>query len=91
MARTEYWLTTTDNPYDPWEEWEQWYHLDEIVYRYHTTGLMARFSTAQDDAPDYVLQESNKRAIAIIIKDIPLGVEGVEYRAVSRVVEDGED
>lgn len=84
---TEYWLTTTDNPYDPFTQFDNWYWFDEMEKRYCTTGLIARFSTCPYDAPDNLIQESNKRAIDIIMKEIPLLSDAAQYIPVSREVE----
>ena len=92
MAKiTQYWVTTTDNPFDPFTDWDRWYHFDEFERRYCTTGLIARFNTCLlDDPPDYVLEESIKRAAFIIVNEIPLGVEGHSYKIVTQDV-DAED
>lgn len=90
MTITQYWVTTTDNPFDPFKEWDKWYHFDEFEKRYCTTGLIARFSTCltEDDPPEYKIQESNLRAAIIIVTEIPLGVEGVSYKMVTNEIED---
>ena len=83
----QWWVTTTDNPFDPFTEFWNWYQFDEIDKRYCTTGLMARFSMAPHDAPEYTLQESNRRAVLIIVGEIPSPREGVEYKPVTRTIE----
>lgn len=89
MSRTitQWWLTTTNNPYDPWERFWDWWRFDELEKRYCTTGLMARFASCPDDAPEAVLQESNQRAIEIIMKTIPLLSDEAQYIPVTRKVE----
>ena len=83
---TQYWVTTTDTPFDPFTDWDRWHHYDEFEKRYCTTELIARFNTCLDtdeEAPEYVLQESLKRAALIIVNEIPLGVEGHSYKIVT--------
>lgn len=88
MAKlTEWWLTTTDNPFDPFTQFDDWYRFDEIEKRYATTGLMARFSSCPFDSPDHIIQESNKRAIEIIMNEIPLLADDAQYIPVSRVID----
>lgn len=84
---TQWWLSTTDNPYDPFDEYEQWYNHDENVLHYRLSGLMARFSTAPYDAPEAVLQASNKEAIGIILRDIPLLSDTGQYKVVTREID----
>lgn len=88
MAKlTEYWLTTTDNPFDPFTQFDDWYHFDEFEKRYATTGLIARFNTSPFDAPDPIIQESNKRAVEIIMKEIPLLSDNAQYLPVMREID----
>ena len=84
---TQWWLSTTDNPYDPFKEWEKWYQFDEYEKKYHTTGLIARFCSCPFDSPEPLLQDSNRRAIGIILKDIPMVVEGVNWKPVTNVIQ----
>lgn len=39
--RTEYMLTTVDNPFDPFTQWDEWFAWDASA-GYHTSGLLAR-------------------------------------------------
>ena len=48
---------------------------------------MARFSTAPYDAPEAVLQASNKEAIGIILRDIPLLSDTGQYKVVTREID----
>jgi len=83
---TEYWVTTSKNPFDPFEDFENWYHYDEFEKRYCTTGLMARFATAEDDDPESWKRESDRRAAMIIVNEIPLISEDEVYELVTREI-----
>lgn len=86
-----YWVTTTKNPYDPFTQWWDWYHYDEYEKRYCTTGLMARYSTCDDDDPESWKTESDLRAATIIVNEIPLISDDEEYVLVTKTVEDKSD
>lgn len=92
MSRTitQWWLTTTDNPYDPFDAFWDWWRFDELEKKYCTTGLMARFASCPDDAPAAMIQESNERAIEIIMTTIPLLSDEAQYKPVCRQVETDE-
>lgn len=46
--RTEYLLTTFDNPFDPHTQWDQWYAWD-MNAGYNTPGLLARVALTSDE------------------------------------------
>lgn len=46
--RSEYMLTTVDNPYDPFTQWDEWYMWD-LNAGYHTPGLLARLAFVSDE------------------------------------------
>lgn len=88
---TEYWVTTSKNPYDPFDDFWNWYHYDELEKRYCTTGLMARFATADYDAPESWKRESDRRAATIIVNEIPLVSDDEIYVLVTKEVPDEDD
>lgn len=63
--RTEYMLTTVDNPFDPWTQFQQWFAYDTAL-GYHTAGLLARVAKTSDE-----LSEADQRlAIQLAIEEI---------------------
>ena len=74
----EFWLTTTDNPYDPFNEFESWLAFDEHS-GYFTNGLLARlcldsnnFSEAEND---YLIKEAMQN-----ICDLFPGLYNIVYK-----------
>ncbi len=61
----EFWLTTTDNPYDPFTEFESWLAYDEQT-GYFTNGLLARLCL---DSPNFS-DEQNDLEIFKAMKNI---------------------
>ena len=57
----EFWLTTTDNPYDPFDEFESWLAFDEQT-GYFTNGLLARLcldsENFSDEENNYLIKEA---------------------------------
>ena len=41
MTMREYWVTTTDNPYDPFTQWDDWYKYD-TQHGYNLAAYVAR-------------------------------------------------
>lgn len=64
MAK-EYWLTTTDNPYDPFTDNQSWQAYDEQS-GYFTNGLLARLAITSPDLSD----DENEKAIENAVNDI---------------------
>ena len=89
MKITEYWVTTTDNPFDPFTQWEDWYRFD-MQHGYNLPGYVARdkeVATLPSDAPPATLQRALESAIDMICQFNLTCVEGVSFKKVSRVVE----
>lgn len=61
----DFWLTTTDNPYDPFIEFESWLAFDEQT-GYFTNGLLARLCL---DSPNFS-DEQNDLEIMKAMKNI---------------------
>lgn len=61
----DFWLTTTDNPYDPFDEFESWLAFDEQT-GYFTNGLLARLCL---DSPN-LSDEDNDLAIKEAMENI---------------------
>ena len=86
MKIKEFWVTTTDNPFDPFTEYDDWYRYDENM-GYCTSGYVARdkgVATLPSDAPPLILQRALEQAIDMICTINVTGVEGVAYKKVSR-------
>lgn len=89
MKIIEYWVTTTDNPFDPFTEYDDWYRFDEQK-GYHTSGYVARDPEVRflpSDAPPLVQQRAIKSAVDTICQFNLTCVEGVSYKKVERVVD----
>lgn len=89
MKITEYWVTSSDNPYDPFEEWEKWYRTDMIL-GYNLPGYVARdpdVAALPSDAPPAVLQRVIEKSVDAICKFQLTGKEGVYFKKVSRQVD----
>ncbi len=63
----EYWLTTSDNPYDPFEQYDQWY-LYDTEHGYDTSGLIARLANVSLELSDEEYTIEVNRAIGRIIE-----------------------
>lgn len=93
MKMTEYWVTTTDNPFDPFTEYDDWLRFDR-QHGYCTSEYIARDKevyTLPSDAPPATLQRALENAIDMICFFNLTCVEGVDYKKVSRVVEINDD
>lgn len=89
MKITEYWVTTTDNPFDPFTQYDEWYRYDES-HGYHLSEYVARDKavyTLPSDAPPLMLQRALESSIDMICRFNLTNVEGVSFKKVSRVVE----
>lgn len=88
MTITEYWVTTTDNPYDPFTEWDDWLRTDRQL-GYNLPGYVARdpdVAALPSDAPSAILQRTLESAIDDICHFQLTNKEGVYFKKVSRVV-----
>lgn len=75
----DFWLTTTDNPYDPFNQFENWLAYDEQT-GYFTNGLLARLCL---DSPNFSEQENDlaiKEAMQNICDLFP-GLYKIVYKA----------
>lgn len=89
MTITEYWVTSTDNPYDPFTQWEDWYKTDRLL-GYNLPGYVARdpdVAALPSDAPPAVLQRALENSIDWICRFQLTNKEGVYFKKVSRDVE----
>ena len=71
--RSEYMLTTVDNPYDPWTQWDEWFAWD-MNAGYHTPGLLARIALAPDNLSEGDQYVVIQQAIDEIVRENVLGV-----------------
>ena len=71
-------LTTTDNPYDPYVQFDQWFQFDEL-HDYHCCALLARCAPVSDDLSIRAYNEIIEQTIDSIIKNVPTGVENVQF------------
>jgi hypothetical protein len=78
-GRSEYMLTTVDNPYDPWTQWDEWFAWDQNA-GYHTPGLLARIAQGSADLSEADEQLAIQQAIEEIVQENVLGV----FRKVKR-------
>lgn len=86
---TEYWVTTTDNPYDPFTEWDKWYVAD-MQLGYNLPGYVMRDPTLgsmPSDVPPAVWQRALEPVIDMICHFQLTGKEGVYFKKVSRVID----
>jgi hypothetical protein len=93
MTIREYWVTTTDNPFDPFTQWEDWYRFD-MQNGYNLLGYVARdpgVASVPSDAPPATLQRALEQAIDTICQFNLTCVEGVYFKKVSREVEIKDD
>lgn len=71
--RTEYMLTTYDNPFDPFTQWDQWYAYDRDL-GYHTPGLLARISLSSPELSELDQHVAIQNAIDEIVRENVTGV-----------------
>lgn len=75
----EYWLTTTDNPYDPFEDFDNWYQFD-IGNGYNTCAIVARVALTSNELDE----TANSNAINEAVKTLArLNING-RYKLVSK-------
>lgn len=89
MTITEYWVTSSDNPYDPFTQWDDWLRTDRQL-GYNLPGYVARdpsVSSLASDVPPALLQRALESSIDAICHFQLTGREGVVFKKVSRVVE----
>jgi hypothetical protein len=67
QSKTEYRLTTFDNPFDPFEQFTSWFLFD-VEKGYNTCSYLARIANLSDDLSENELDEEVERAIDEIIK-----------------------
>lgn len=64
-SKTDFMLTTTDNPFNPFTEFDQWYNYDESK-GYHSLSLLARVANTSDELSEL----DNDQAIDLAINEI---------------------
>lgn len=69
---TQYWLTTTDNPFDPFDEFDDWKKFDE-QHGYYTINLIARVCRDSDEMSEELQQQAWNDAIDDILKYVQTG------------------
>jgi len=72
-SRTEFMLTTVDNPYDPFTQWNEWFAWDQNA-GYHTPGLLDRIARLGDDLAEGDQHLAIQQAIDEIVRENVLGV-----------------
>lgn len=77
--RTEYMLTTVDNPFDPWTQFQQWFAYDTSL-GYHSASLLARVARTSDELSDADQRLAVQLAIDEIVNE---NVSGM-HRKISR-------
>lgn len=89
MKMTEYWVTSSDNPYDPFTQWDQWVVADRQL-GHNLLSYVTRdpdVASLPSDAPPAVLQRALLNSIDAICKFQLTGIEDVVFRKVSREVD----
>lgn len=76
---TQYWLTTTDNPFDPFIQFREWYSYDEAK-GYHTCSYLDRQAKTASTLDGEMNEELINQAIDDIIEFDLYG----KYKKVSR-------
>ena len=74
----DFWLTTTDNPYDPFTEFESWLAFDEQT-GYFTNGLLARLCLDSPNLSDKDNELAIKEAMNEICSLFP-GLYTIAYK-----------
>lgn len=70
----QYYLTTTDNPFDPCEQFDAWLNYDKLM-GYDTLELLAREArTSDDELSDAENEREIDEAITRIIVRDPLNI-----------------
>ncbi len=73
VARPEFMLTTTDNPFDPWTQFDEWLMWD-LNAGYHTPSLLARVALISDELSDADEALAIQQAIDTIVGENVSGV-----------------
>ena len=81
IERSEFMLTTFDNPFDPFEEFTSWFLFD-VEKGYNSCGYLDRITNISDDMTQKEIDEEIERAIDEIILYNPLNI----YKKVKRIV-----
>lgn len=79
LSKSEFVLTTKDNPYDPFTQWDEWYAFDEAK-GYCSCGYLSRIANTSPDMPDEWNETEIKRAIEEIIAIDPFNIYTKAYR-----------
>ena len=82
MKRTEFRLTTNDNPYDPFTQFKDWFVYD-VTNGYNTSDYLARIATTSDQLSDNENDEQIEFAIDQIITNDVCNI----YKKISRVTQ----
>lgn len=67
-SRSEYMLTTIDNPFDPFTQWDEWYAWDQTS-GYHTPGLLDRIARVSDELAEVDQHLAVQQAIDEIVRE----------------------
>ena len=68
QARSEYMLTTFDNPFDPFTQWDEWFAWD-MRAGYNTPGLLARVAHSSTEVSEVDQFFAIQRAIDEIVRE----------------------
>jgi len=71
--RTQYMLTTVDNPFDPFTQFDQWFAWD-ITHGYHSAGLLARVVITSSELSEADQAQAIQDAIEEIVDVNPSGM-----------------
>lgn len=66
--RSEFLLTTFDNPYDPFTQWDEWLSWD-MHAGYNTPGLLARIAVTSNEISDADYFHAIQNAIDEIVEE----------------------
>ena len=67
MAKSEFMLTTVDNPFDPFDQFDSWFQFDSDK-GYNSCSYLARIARTSDQLSDDENNDEIERAIDEIIK-----------------------
>ena len=81
IERSEFMLTTFDNPFDPFEQFASWFLFD-VEKGYNSCGYLARIAKLSDEMTQKEIDKEIERAIDEIILYNPLNI----YKKVQRNV-----
>lgn len=71
--RSEYMLTTLDNPFDPFSQWDEWYAWDERS-GHCSSGLLARIACISDELSELDQHLAVQQAIDEIVRENVSGI-----------------